>query len=467
MAAKLTLSSIKEQFELENYHLISDSYTNRDQELKYECPNNHFGNTTWTRWNAGARCPKCVNKAKKNSFEKILKAFEDEGYTLLTPTYENVGQRLEFQCPQGHKASTTFRAWKQGVRCKFCDFQKRADRRRLTIEEVRLAFEKEQYILLEDKYIDCTTKMKYECPKKHLSQITWDGWQHGTRCRFCGYEKVSRDTTEITIEQVKRSFKLEGYTLLSNEFIHRLEKLKFICPRNHHSETTWGRWCQGHRCGICSTNTSQAEHDIRELFKTFNPIKSRFLVAPREIDIYFETYRAAIEFCGLHWHSYQPNSDKHKRITKDFHSTKMEGCRQQGVRLITLFEDEWKKKKDICISRIKAMLGLCSIIVNNQPPEVVQQEDAELFLVKNHIHDSLGLPLSYLGIKGSDGWDAIVEYIIQDTELRILRYTSKLDTQLQGGLSCFYPSLVEKAKISNCQIITYMSDLRWSSGNIF
>ena len=82
-------------------------------------------------------------------------------------------------------------------------------------------------------------------------------------------------------------------------------------------------------------------------------IGSRFVIPPRELDIYLPERRFAIEFDGLFWHS-----DVNSNITKTYHINKTEECLEKGIRLIHVFEDEWIEKRGIVESRIKNLLGI-------------------------------------------------------------------------------------------------------------
>ena len=60
----------------------------------------------------------------------------------------------------------------------------------------------------------------------------------------------------------------------------------------------------------------------------------------------------AIEFNGLYWHT--ENQGKDKR----YHYNKWKQCKDKGIQLITVWEDEWRDKRDIVKSMLAHKLGV-------------------------------------------------------------------------------------------------------------
>ena len=77
---------------------------------------------------------------------------------------------------------------------------------------------------------------------------------------------------------------------------------------------------------------------------------SRSIISPMEIDIYIPSHNLAIEFNGLYWHS-------SVHVDKNYHRNKYERCRDAGIRLLMISEDEWNERSDIVISKIRNILG--------------------------------------------------------------------------------------------------------------
>lgn len=79
----------------------------------------------------------------------------------------------------------------------------------------------------------------------------------------------------------------------------------------------------------------------------------RGVIYPFEVDLFLPDYNIAIEYNGLSWHS-----EFFGNKTKHYHVDKTIKCEEKGIRLITIFEDEWINKNEIVKSKIKHILGL-------------------------------------------------------------------------------------------------------------
>ncbi len=257
---KLTYDFVKEQFEEEGYTLLSKEYKNSKTKLFFTCPKGHEGSASWNSWQSGHRCAICaftINlKALKLPYTVIKASFEVEGYTLLSTDYENNTTLLYYVCPEGHKHHITWGNWQQGYRCPYC-----AGLVKPTIGFIKSEFEKEGYTLLSTEYKNNYTKLHYICPNKHTHGVTWKNWRHGDRCPVCA------GNAKITIDLVRESFEIEGYVLLSNNYINSASKLEYKCPAGHHHKISWEGWQLGRRCPYCAGNAKLKIDFVRASFE--------------------------------------------------------------------------------------------------------------------------------------------------------------------------------------------------------
>lgn len=105
-------------------------------------------------------------------------------------------------------------------------------------------------------------------------------------------------------------------------------------------------------CKNCQSEytSSRPEQDICDYISTFyngECVKNaRDVIYPLELDLYYPEKRIAIEYNGLYWHD-----DKHK--TYDYHLNKFKMCKEIGIRLISVFEQDWMFKNDKVCKLIK------------------------------------------------------------------------------------------------------------------
>lgn len=71
--AKITLTQIQEQLALFGWKVISDSYKNLDEEMEFQCSEGHKVFTTWKKLRGKVICPICAQNQYKLNDTPILK----------------------------------------------------------------------------------------------------------------------------------------------------------------------------------------------------------------------------------------------------------------------------------------------------------------------------------------------------------------------------------------------------------
>ena len=160
---------------------------------------------------------------------------------------------------------------------------------------------------------------------------------------------------------------------------------------------------------------------------------SRNIIPPLELDIYIPDLKIAIEFNGMYWHSTL------KEKYKDYHLNKTIECEKRGIRLINIFEDLWKRKKEICKSIIKSALGIYDNIIYARQCvcKKISSKEYKDFLEENHLQgkvdSSLKLGLFYKNeLVQIAGWG---RSRFKKNEYELHRMCSKLNTFIVGGFS--------------------------------
>jgi hypothetical protein len=249
MSKKLSYEFVKEQFEKEGYQLLSKEYINSNQKLYYICNKGHKNITIWEYFQQNKNCSECSNRRKK-TIEEIRELFEREGYKLLTNIYKDNKQKLDFICPNNHQHKISFHDWLKGSRCGICK------KRFLTIEDIKKEINIDGYILLSNTYINSTTKLLVKCPKNHIFEVYRPDWVSGGRCPECSGHK------KLDIDIVRKRFEIEGYTLLSTEYINAQQKLNYICPEGHRHSMSINNFTNGYRCRSCFYNSKTKYKNI-------------------------------------------------------------------------------------------------------------------------------------------------------------------------------------------------------------
>ncbi len=178
----------------------------------------------------------------------------------------------------------------------------------------------------------------------------------------------------------------------------------------------------------------------------------------KQIDIYIPELRIGIEFNGLYWHS-----EANKKIDSNYHLRATNLCKKYDIRLIQIFEHEWKERKEQVKSFLKSALQKNEVVVYARKCEIkeIDKKEAKEFLEKYHIqgspsftkalglyHNNELLCLASFGKHHRNGKDWVLS-----------RFVGKMNYNVVGGLS----RLVKHALDEFDQIGTWV-DLRFSNG---
>lgn len=263
---KVTIESLRDEFNNLNFNLLSETYDGCYGTLEFICDKGHKEKISDRTWKKKKRCPTCAkekgNNGMKLSYEFVKKCFDENGFELLSTEYVNKNGQLLFKCPKGHTKSITFNKFRyENNRCGDCSVTKK-----LTYEQVKKMFNEYNYTLLSTKYENSTSKLDFKCPNGHINKINYSDFRAGNRCIDCS--KVRRST----FEEVREVFESNNCVLLSNKYTKSKDKLNYICPVGHVGKITYDSFSRGTRCGICME--SKGEVAIR---KHLQKIKLEFV----------------------------------------------------------------------------------------------------------------------------------------------------------------------------------------------
>lgn len=195
------------------------------------------------------------------------------------------------------------------------------------------------------------------------------------------------------------------------------------------------KWAAGSRQG----GHSGKEDEIAEFIKSlgFNiEQNNRFILNGKELDIYVPSKNIAIELNGLIWHS-----EKFKPNAKYCHLDKTIECEKQGIRLIHIFIDEWREKREIVESIIASALGVYKkkYFARKMQVKEVSPKDAKTFFNTNHIA-GFAPSASYIGLY--DDNNTLVQCasfgknrFTRNKNIELIRMATQLNCQVVGGFS--------------------------------
>lgn len=97
-----------------------------------------------------------------------------------------------------------------------------------------------------DHYVNAGTLLHYKCKCGTDSQITWNRFQRGQRCRACGGNQ------KPTINYLIVFYRQQNCRLLEIEYKNSTTKMKFRCCCGGIEMLSWASFRHGHRCRICA-----------------------------------------------------------------------------------------------------------------------------------------------------------------------------------------------------------------------
>jgi hypothetical protein len=132
---------------------------------------------------------------------------------------------------------------------------------KLTQQEVEKIFFDEGCELLESKYINNKTSMKYRCSCGNKSEIRLDTFKRGHRCAKCGGNE------KHNFEYVYNSFKEQGCELLETEYINNITPMRYKCNCGNKSLTSFSNFQRDRRCAKCGGNEKLTYEQVCNHFK--------------------------------------------------------------------------------------------------------------------------------------------------------------------------------------------------------
>jgi len=189
---------------------------------------------------------------------------------------------------------------------------------------------------------------------------------------------------------------------------------------------------------------------------------TRKLIPPFELDLYIPEKEIAIEFNGLYWHSEKAGTKR------NYHYDKWKQCQEKGIQLITIWEDDWRTKKELVKQMLSHKIGFSQqekIYARKTLIKNVSKKEADDFLNNNHIQGSVD-GSTRLGLYTKDTDELIAVMLFKkrnETEAELVRYaTSKI---VIGG----FTKLLKHFENTNTEIekITTFADHTVSNGKLY
>lgn len=199
--------------------------------------------------------------------------------------------------------------------------------------------------------------------------------------------KQEYDPRRLTTDElILRVNETKTFELITNpdSYKNKYQRLELRCTKcNSIQIKNLAMLDRGPICFVCNPKSSQGEREILEYVRSLgvNAISGdRTVIAPKELDIWVPEHHLAIEYNGLYWHSSEMKTEQ------KYHQQKVAACSSVGVRLLSVYEDEWRDKRQLVEAMIKHRLGLVTNKLHARKLSIVELTNAQAFQFFDHNH---------------------------------------------------------------------------------
>lgn len=189
----------------------------------------------------------------------------------------------------------------------------------------------------------------------------------------------------------------------------------------------------------------------------------------KHLDIHLPDRQVAFEYCGLRHHN---ELSKEPRL-RDYHREKMDLAAAHGIRLYTIFEDEWIHRNAQTIGLLRTILSVDIQRTHARKCKVtmLDRNEAKAFIRRHHIQAVEQPPLIAWGLCLADEVLGVLtlrhDYHGRDGAIILNRLCFMVGHQVVGGATKLFAIARAWAKQQGYRVIITLSDSRWFDGGVY
>lgn len=216
---------------------------------------------------------------------------------------------------------------------------------------------------------------------------------------------------------------------------------------------------------------SGAERAIKQLIEGAlgaESVTKKILSCGLHVDVYVALKRVGFEYHGLYYHHELSPSPR----GPDYHARKLREARAEKIRLVQIFEDEWRMRRVAVEEIILASLGIFGRRFGARQCEVrgLSKDEARVFMRDLHLQGASRRTVVAQGLFFQGelvGAASLARHHRQTGDLVLDRLCFARGTQVIGGASRLLKTLEKDAKELGAQRLVTWSDNRWSEGGVY
>jgi hypothetical protein len=257
---------------------------------------------------------------------------------------------------------------------------------------------------------------------------------------------------------ITESIKIHGalYSYDCTEYISFNHKVNIECRKHGQFSQLPGHHIYfGNGCPICArlSTISSQQSSIADWLTSIGEVvevSNRSALGGLEIDVFIPNRSIGIEYHGLYWHSHDSRETSAQRYRHHFKQTLAE---RAGVRLLQLYEDEWRDSRSIVESMILSRLGRNKVI-GARKCDVQQVDELNSFFSTNHLQGERYAPHNFSLVFDGETVAGLSLASHKNGGYELMRFASIVGVNVVGGLSRLITHV--RRALGNQRLFTYV-----------
>lgn len=292
----------------------------------------------------GKGCKECAifnSKLSQTEFIKRCKKIHNNYYTYNNLHYISLRDNVIITCPVHGDFKQLAGNHIRGYGCSKCNTRGSL----LTLNDfIKKSKEKHGnfYDYSKSFYNDSEELIEIICPMHGSFWQLANNHMAGCGCPKC----VGKNKT--TKEYIKEAQEIHGDKYIYTNVNYKTAKglIEIICPKHGSFKQKACAHLWGQGCPECAKTISRSSGEIelcnyiRSLYSGKILENDRTVIKPKELDIYLPELKLALEYNGEYWHQIAEQREP------GYHENKQKACIDKGIKLIEIWENEWKNNKE-------------------------------------------------------------------------------------------------------------------------
>jgi len=234
--------------EAKGWTCLSEKFINWETKLKLECDNGHKLAMKPMGILHGYGCRQCIiDKQKQEELDRVKEIARKKGGRCLSGKYKSYQSVLTWQCAKGHKWTAQARFITEGHWCKFCN---REEKCKDDLKQIARIAKEHGGKCLSEKHVNDKTKLIFQCSEGHIWKSFPQTIKRGHWCYKCNTAIVHQRRRKHTAEELQKYAASRGGKMLSPVYGNYVKPLLWQCSEGHtwkasvYSVVGKGSWCR-------------------------------------------------------------------------------------------------------------------------------------------------------------------------------------------------------------------------------